>query len=69
MLSGHGVLAGPLSFLITSVTHKKEEHCRVVMQNQLTPRKLSGHIGMSRDKTNMLNGHRVLAGPMEFPRH
>ena len=35
----------------------------------LTPRVLTGHIGMSRDETRVLAGHMVLAGPMEFPHH
>ena len=30
---------------------------------------LVGHIGMSRDETRVLSGHRVLAGRMEFPHH
>ena len=36
---------------------------------QLTPRVLAGHTRMSRDETRVLAGHRVLAGPKEFPHH
>ena len=61
-----GCWLAPWSFLITRVTHKKEEHRHVTC---LTPRVLTGRIGMSRDETRVLAGHRVLAGPMEFPHH
>ena len=66
VLAGHMVLAGLMEF----PHHQGDtQERRTPPYNYLTPRVLTGHIGMSRDETRALAGHMVLAGLMEFPHH